>query len=290
MGSHPDCRLLALFLLLAISIPAPAWADCTAVQMVLAKLTVDVRCVESPDLTTANPDTTPPDNSRPGLPPSAFTSRTDAGAVSPDPPFHTPIVKAVPGLQVTGAMADDPNARWLLRLPMAWNGRLVVGVPGGLRSEFTGDFIFSDLVVQMGYAYASTNKGMLNFFFTSPVSDPLACRLSPPPAATSVLFTHFYLDEPENTIREWFRRTRETTDVAAMAANAHYSVVPARTYLLGISNGGHVVRRLLAESPGRYDGGLDWEGVCWAPAGPSTARTSSCRERGRRDSNPRPLQ
>src|SRR5256886_15682274 len=134
----------------------------------------------SSDLTTANPDTTPQDNSRAGLPPSAFTPRTDAQAVSPDAPFRTPLTRAVPGIQVTGGMADDPDARWVLRLPEAWNGKLVVGVPGGLRSEFMGDYIFSDFVVQQGYAYASTNKGTLNFFFTGSLIDPLACRLSPP--------------------------------------------------------------------------------------------------------------
>src|SRR5256886_16488150 len=119
----------------------------------------------SADLTPANPDPPPQDNSRAGLPPSAFTPRTDAQAVSPDAPFRTPLTRAVPGIQVTGGMADDPDARWVLRLPEAWNGKLVVGVPGGLRSEFMGDYIFSDFVVQQGYAYASTNKGTLNFFF-----------------------------------------------------------------------------------------------------------------------------
>lgn len=258
-----------LFLLALLATPAPALADCAAVGLVLAGLTTDVRCVQSPDLTTANPDTTPPDNSRAGLPPFAFTPRTDAAAVSPDSPFRTPIAGPVPGLQVTGGMADDPDARWVLRLPNVWNGRLVVGVPGGFRSEFTGDFIFSDLVVQQGYAYVSTNKGMLNFFATDPVTDPVACRLSPPPAATSVVFTHFYVNDPKDTIREWFRRTLEVTEIGKMVAAAHYGQVPERTYLLGISNGGHVVRRLLAESPAAFDGGLDWEGVYWAPAGPN---------------------
>ena len=113
----------------------------------------------------------------------------NAQAVSPDAPFRTAITRAVPGLQVTGAMADDVDARWVLRMPEAWNGKLVVGMPGGLRSEFMGDYIFSDFVVQQGYAYASTNKGTLNFFFTAPLADPLACRLSPPPAATARLHT-----------------------------------------------------------------------------------------------------
>jgi alpha-beta hydrolase superfamily lysophospholipase len=157
----------------------------------------------------------------------------------------------------------------VLRLPEAWNGKLVVGVPGGLRSEFMGDYIFSDFVVQQGYAYASTNKGTLNFYFTAPLADPLACRLSPPPAATSLAFVHFYIAEPKDTIAEWFRRTREATRLAQSALEALHERAAERTYLIGISNGGHVVRRLLAESPRLYDGGIDWEGVYWAPGGPN---------------------
>src|SRR5947208_1251735 len=200
--------------LLVLGLSAPARADCAAIERALAGVASDVHCVASADLTTRNADTTPPDNSRPGLPPNAFTPRTDAQAVSPDAPFRTPIDpdRTFPGLQVTGAMTDDANARWVLRLPTNWNGRLVVGVPGGLRSEFMGDFIFSDLVVQLGYAYVSTNKGMLNFFFTAPSADPAACRLSPRSAVTGTLFTHFYVDDPADTIREWFVRTLQAAD------------------------------------------------------------------------------
>ncbi len=97
----------------------------------------------------------------------------------------------------------------------------MVGVPGGFRSEFMGDFIFSDLVVQQGFAYVSTNKGMLNFFFTAAGADPLACRLSPRVAATGAAFTHFYANDAGHSIREWFRRTLEATDVAELAIDAH---------------------------------------------------------------------
>src|SRR5947209_4609047 len=257
--------------LLVLGLSAPARADCAAIEHALAGVVSDVHCVASADLTTRNADTTPPDNSRPGLPPNAFTPRTDAQAVSPDAPFRTPIDpdRTFPGLQVTGAMTDDANARWVLRLPTDWNGRLVVGVPGGLRSEFMGDFIFSDLVVQLGYAYVSTNKGMLNFFFTAPLADPAACRLSPRSAVTGTLFTHFYVDDPADTIREWFVRTLQAADVAELSLEAHYDRQPERVYLLGISNGGHVVRRMLSEFPTRFDGGVDWEGVYWSPAGPN---------------------
>ena len=262
-------RLLIAATLGSLATPGFAQDACSEVKLALLAETQNVECTASADLTTANHDTTPQDNSRAGLPPSAFTPRTDAQAVSPDAPYRTTLTRAVPGLQVTGGMADDPDARWVLRLPEAWNGKLVVGVPGGMRSEFMGDYIFSDFVVQQGYAYASTNKGTLNFFFTAPLADPLACRLSPPPAATSLAYVHFYLAEPKDTITEWFRRTREATELAQAALEAYQERAADRTYLMGISNGGHVVRRLLAESPQMYDGGIDWEGVYWAPPGPN---------------------
>src|SRR5207244_5024710 len=109
--------------------------------------------------------------------PHALTPRTDAQAVSADAPFRTPIDpdRTFPGLQITGAMIDDANARWVLRLPTNWNGRLVVGVPGGFRSEFMGDFIFSDLVIQLGYAYVSTRSEEHTSELQSP--DHLVCRL-----------------------------------------------------------------------------------------------------------------
>jgi hypothetical protein len=261
-------RLSASLILAALAAPAFAQDACTQVRLALLAETQDLQCVASPDLTTANPDTTPQDNSRAGLPPSAFTPRTDAQAVSPDAPNRTPVRGRVPGLQITGAMADDADARWVLRIPERWNGRIVVGVPGGLRSEYMGDYIFSDFVVQEGYAYVSTNKGTLNFFFTEPITDALACRLSPPPAATSLAFVHFYIAEPKDSIVEWFRRTREATELARAAVAAWHERAAERTYLMGISNGGHVVRRLLAESPELYDGGIDWEGVHWSPGGP----------------------
>src|SRR6267142_2643556 len=221
-------RLAVAALIAAVALPARSQDACTRISLALLAETQDLQCVSSPDLTTANQSTTPQDNSRLGLPPSAFT-------------------RSVPGVQITGAMADDPDARWVLRIPESWNGRIVVGVPGGLRSEFMGDYIFSDFVVQQDYAYASTNKGTLNFYFTEPPPvDPLACRLSPPPAATSVAYVHFYIAEPKDTIVEWFRRTRDVTRLAAAAVEAYQERGAERTYLLGISNGGHVVRRLLA--------------------------------------------
>jgi pimeloyl-ACP methyl ester carboxylesterase len=261
-------RLNSFIVLAVLAAPAYPQDACEQIRLALLAETQELQCVASPDLTTANANTTPQDNSRAGLPPSAFTPRTDAQAVSPDAPNRTPLRVAVPGVQITGAMADDVDARWVLRIPDAWNGKIVVGVPGGMRSEFMGDYIFSDFVVQEGYAYVSTNKGTLNFFFTEPLTDAFACRLSPPTAATSGAFVHFYIAEPKDTVTEWFRRTREATELARTAVAAVHERNAERTYLMGISNGGHVVRRLLADSPELYDGGIDWEGVYWAAGGP----------------------
>ena len=97
-----------------------------------------------------------------GLPANfgAFTPVTDRGVISNGP---TPTSKAVPGVQVEGWFADDPTnqARFILRFPDDWNGKLVVAGASGTRSEYNGDWAWSDYVLPKGYAYASQNKGVL---------------------------------------------------------------------------------------------------------------------------------
>src|SRR5215472_16178208 len=108
------CRLVTLLFSIIISRPvgrasafpqvsrAPA-GDCAVVWAALAEnpTVADVDCLVSRDLTTANDLTTPPDNSLPGLPPGAFTPRTDANnQVSVDPDKRYPITMEVPGLQI----------------------------------------------------------------------------------------------------------------------------------------------------------------------------------------------
>src|SRR5437763_15336033 len=182
----------------AIAFPRIAQDPCNELVAALARTVVDVRCFKSTDLTTNNPATTPADNSIPGLPPGAFTPMTDRTVISPDPPNRTPITKAVPGYQLNGRFADDPTteARFLLRLPDDWNGSLVVAGASGTRSEFNGDFAWSDYVVQKGYAYASQNKGVLNLRITGiglptpPTAN--SCRLNP----SSTIWVEFYDHDP----------------------------------------------------------------------------------------------
>src|SRR5882724_1444173 len=200
----------------------------------------DATCTESPDLTTANPNTTPGNNSIPGLPPFAFTPVTDRGVIAPDALNRTPIAKTVPGVQINARIASDPHgeARFLLRLPDDWNGRLVVAGASGTRSEFNGDFAWSDYVLQQGYAYASQNKGVLNLQLSTSV-DPLACRLNP----ASPVFVHFFDNDPGQPFTRWAEFMIEAAQLAQHGVKAGYGRSPRFTYAVGTSNGGYQVRR-----------------------------------------------
>lgn len=246
----------ALGLLLAAT---AAHADrCSALVQAFGHRLADVNCVESSDLTTANAATTPANNALPGLPALAFTPQNDRATIAPDAAHRTPISGPVPGLQLNARMADDPagQARFLLRLPNNWNGRLVVAGASGTRSEFNGDFAWSDYVVQKGYAYASQNKGVLNLKL-SDASDPLACRLNP----TATTYVHFFDNDPGQEFGRWRTFMVLAAKLANHGAAAHYGRKPRHTYAVGTSNGGYQVRRAVETAPEWFDGGVDWEGT-----------------------------
>src|SRR5262245_14493902 len=137
-GGSVWSAVLALSLLIPFA--AQAKPTCERVLKALGSQLADVVCFESDDLTTKGAKTTPADNSIPGLLPGAFTPTTDRNVISPNPPNRTPITTVVPGLQIQARIASDPTgqARFLLRLPNNWNGRLVVAGASGTRSEFNG--------------------------------------------------------------------------------------------------------------------------------------------------------
>lgn len=256
-SSRPALRCLsALIMLLGAG---AAHADrCANLVQAFGNRLADVSCVESPDLTTANPATTPANNSLPSLPPFAFTPQTDRATIAPDPANRTPINGPVPGIQLNARIASDPTgqARFLLRLPSNWNGRLVVAGASGTRSEFNGDFAWSDYVIQKGYAYASQNKGILNLRL-SDASDPLACRLNP----ASPTWVHFYANDPGLEFTRWRDYMVLASKLAHRGAATNYGKTPRFTYAVGTSNGGYQVRRAVESAPEWFDGGVDWEGT-----------------------------
>jgi hypothetical protein len=236
---------------------------CAGLTARLSGHLADVVCFESADLTTNNPATTPANDSLAGLPPLAFTPITDRGVIAPSAGKRPPITRAVPGIQIQARIAGDPTgqARFLLRLPDDWNGRLVVAGASGTRSEFNGDFAWSDYVLQRGYAYASQNKGVLNLFLVgvsaTPPADPLACRLNP----TSPVWVHFYDNDPGQQFTRWAHFMAEVARIARHGVDLRYGHEPRRTYAVGTSNGGYQVRRAVESYPHLFDGGVDWEGT-----------------------------
>ncbi|TMH57659.1 MAG: tannase/feruloyl esterase family alpha/beta hydrolase [Betaproteobacteria bacterium] len=271
-------KLFLAALAMLVPLAAGAATRCDAVLAAFGNKLVDATCFEKGDLTT-NGDftdanlTTPANNSIAGLPPGAFTPNTDRNVISPNPPNRTPITKVVPGIQLDARFADDPTgeARFLIRLPDDWNGNLVVAGASGTRSEFNGDFAWSDYVVQKGYAYASQNKGVLNLKIVSlssplpPASDPAPCRLNP----ASSIWVHFFDNDPEKPFTQWTQYMIEGAQFARQAVKANYHHYPTRTYAVGTSNGGYQVRRAIEEAPDLFDGGVDWEGTFIDPSGPN---------------------
>ncbi|MEO2218486.1 3-hydroxybutyrate oligomer hydrolase family protein [Chromobacterium vaccinii] len=258
--------VLALLILSGVA-AADERSACERLLRKLDSQLADARCVESPDLTTRNPDTTPANDSLPGLPPSAFMPQADRDILVADPAHRPPIKKAVPGLQIQARFAKDPlgQARFLLRLPKDWNGRLVVAGASGARSEFNGDFVWSDYVLQQGYAYASQNKGVLSAY-ASTAEDPLACRTG---TLDNLHYVHYYDDDPGQEFTRWRDFMVMASDLARRGVEAQYGRKPRYTYAVGTSNGGYQVRRAIESAPEYFDGGVEWAGTFVDPLGPS---------------------
>jgi hypothetical protein len=280
MGKISECLSISLIPLLW-SLGAVAAPGCPEIEKFLSDKAVGVVCFHSDDLRTNNALTTPPNNSiltfadgspLPGLlgGVNGFTPITDRGVISNGP---TPTATPVPGIQVEGWFADDPTqqARFVLRYPDNWNGKLVVAGASGTRSEYNGDWAWSDYVLPQGYAYASQNKGVLNLYLvslasaTQPTSDPLACRLNP----ASQIWVHFYDNDPQKPFTQWTDYMLATASLAQRVAKVTYRNFPRRTYAVGTSNGGYQVRRAMEVAPNLFDGGVDWEGTYIDPNGPN---------------------
>jgi hypothetical protein len=164
----------------------------------------------------------------------------------------------VPGLQVDGYFPDDRttptlntyngwvhDSQFVIRFPNDWNGKLVITGAPGIRRQYANDFIISDWVLDKGYAFASTDKGNGGVAFYDDGS------------------------KPGGSVAEWHRRVEQLTRATKTAVETYYGEAPKRTYITGISNGGYLTRYALENTPGLYDGGVDWEGTLFRAGGPN---------------------
>ncbi|MGW4798002.1 alpha/beta hydrolase family protein [Nonomuraea sp. NPDC004297] len=164
-----------------------------------------------------------------------------AGTVNPS---------GVAGIQLDGYFPDTSttntnhgwqhDAQFVIRLPDRWNGGLIItGAPGN-REQYANDYTISDYVLSRGYAFAATDKGNTGPEF------------------------HTDGDAPGDAIAEWNRRVTELTLATKAVARQRYGHAPRRTYLMGMSNGGYLVRWQLENRGRLYDGGVDYEGALWS--------------------------
>ena len=169
---------------------------CDDITHFLSDKAVGVVCFKTDDLRATNPLTppiTPPNSPLQGsvtfpdgspAPAGAISATTDPTVISIGP---TPTSSKVPGIQVSGWYDEEPTqARFLLRFPDTWNGKLVVAGSSGTRSEFNGDWAWSNFVLSKGYAYASQNKGVLNLYVVPRLSRATRERSAVVPAQPDV--------------------------------------------------------------------------------------------------------
>ncbi len=157
--------------------------------------------------------------------------------------FWTPLNGPVPGRLIEGTLPDDHYARFILRLPKKWNGRLVVAAASGITDERTYDLYFSDYFLTRGYAFAATDKGVRRTVLDG----------------DTVLMPMV----PESGVRRWYSRLEALARFSVEAASAFYGRKPERTYAVGLSNGGHLARKAAESGSGLFDAALEVSGVLW---------------------------
>ncbi|HZW52752.1 MAG TPA: hypothetical protein VFF00_01895 [Candidatus Elarobacter sp.] len=186
------------------------------------------------------------------------------------PTTPSPATSPIPGVQVLGSYATDE--RFVIRVPDAWNGKLVVVGTPSQRSEFANDGIWSDFLLAQGYAYACSNKGLPFNAFVETIAASPNPNVSWPVCydllSLETLKFSFRLSEiwpAKKPIKGWNDDFIALTQFAKqyLATNFH---APTKTYAVGLSNGGAQVRAILEQRPDLVDGGVDWSGVFWNPA------------------------
>ena len=161
----------------------------------------------------------------------------------------------VPGLEISG-MFDD--AKFVIRIPTKWNGKLVMMGAPGVGDERSTDTIVSDYVLTKfdllgeSFAYACIDKGTTGEMIPAPDGKIY------PWAKSLTALVH-----EQDTISEWNSRLHQLTVATKALLKRTRGQEPSRTYLIGMSNGGYVARYAIENDAALYDGAVDWEGVLW---------------------------
>lgn len=178
-------------------------------------------------------------------------------AGNPSRPEWTIPRGVVPGIQIKGIIGD---AHFVMRIPDKWNGRLVVGAPGGTGSELSADQRLSDYVLTKfdengnSYAYAYTDKSARGEIIPTIQGEIKKAWRG------RTVYLH-----PDDGIATWNKRMHELTVAAKDVLKKIKGEGPKYTYINGQSNGGYVTRYALENDGDLYDGGIDWMGVLWTP-------------------------
>jgi alpha-beta hydrolase superfamily lysophospholipase len=173
---------------------------------------------------------------------AAGTVHIDALHVAPPKAHWTPLKAPVPGLLVTGTLEPDRHARYLLRVPKDWNGRLVVAAASGVTGERTYDLYLSDWLLSRGYAFAATDKGVRSALVDDVILLP---------------------QTPESSVRRWAGRLEDLARAASAECEAARGRKPEHVYAAGLSNGGYVARKAAESSSGLFSGAVEVSGVLW---------------------------
>ncbi|MDP3540873.1 MAG: tannase/feruloyl esterase family alpha/beta hydrolase [Elusimicrobiota bacterium] len=177
----------------------------------------------------------------PDLTSAAGPLTEDALHIAPPKALWTKVPKPVPGTLITGTLPPENRARFLLRVPSDWNGRLVVGAASGITDESTYDLYFSDFLLSKGYAFAATDKGVRRALLDG---DTVVMPMT-----------------PESSVRRWAGRLETLVETARELILRRHGSSPERVYAVGLSNGGFIARR--AAEIGFVDGAVDISGVMW---------------------------
>jgi hypothetical protein len=195
-----------------------------------------------------------------------YDPKTDATCLALN--YVTPATSPVPGTLATGSYAN--NERYIIKVPDAWNGSLMVAGTPAMRSEYANEEIWGDFALANGYAFASSNKGILYNAIPELLSaSPNPNRAYPIPFdyekfESDKITVRIGVLNQRGTIADWNEDYVTLVRATQGFLETFFGKRPARTYAVGTSNGGAQVRWLLENHASLVDGGVDWEGVYWS--------------------------